>query len=218
MSLSQQGSNSSTVSPASPKTLHKSSSIESPNKKQLTLFSSKVFKNDYTKQIIGQGSTETTVRCRLCQGSKEFHTESIYEHFKTNKHLTNTPEGEIEDLNELIAIFDSAREKNSTKKDLKTEKRRRDDTKNYVEFLAIGVPKNPSFSQVSEVRKYIQDLTKSHKNQFFKLFHLIERKFLRVFLKLLGYLFLQTYTKISKKTDFHSLLTLLQYGVRVTVV
>ena len=111
-----------------------------------TLFSPKVIKDDSIDEIIEEGSKEGTTRCKL--------TENMYSHIRTKKHRKNTPEDDVVKLESLIKILDGSSEAKLEKQELAKEKREKEDVKPYLEFLAFGLSKNLSFSQVSDIGSY----------------------------------------------------------------
>ena len=132
-----------------------------------TLYSAKVLKNDYMKEIIEKGTRDSNAKCKRCNGKSEFYTENIYDHLKTAKHLKNTPHEEHEKLAELIKLFEDSKER----KEEKREPKESGDTKLYLEFLGFALAKNLSFSQIFEIGKYFQTLVAQKNTKFFKNFN-----------------------------------------------
>ena len=158
------------ISESQQKGLTNSSSTGSPTTKLHTSFSSKAYKNDYMKKIIEKDSKEGTVKYRYCIGKNEFHTENTYDHLKIKEHKNNTPDDELEQLNNLIESLNEGHEERNQSKNLEIEKRGRAETKSYLKFLGFNMLKNLSFNQISDVEEYIKGVRAKNKDGFFKKF------------------------------------------------
>jgi len=129
-------------------------------------------KPDYMQTFIKKNSKKGSFTCLYCSKNGD-HTgwvEYADDHIETKMHENKTPTGEKEKLKTLKEEL--APKKKDKFKDTQSKEERDQDqmTKHYLEFLAFGLKENFSFSQISQLGKFLQSFLKPETLKIFKRF------------------------------------------------
>lgn len=129
---------------------------------------------DYMRSFIKKGKEGHGI-CLLCpiwrpkpeddptKKGCELATENIYDHILTGTHEANTLKGDQDKLDKLKKAIEAHRLKKKAKK-APSEKEK----KNYLEFIAFCLKENLSFSQLSSIGKYLQEMALDKSVNFLK--------------------------------------------------
>jgi len=153
-----------------------SSESEMLNEKKHKMIRDNMFLNDYMKGIIKKTSDYTFV-CELCKRKSEseneedeqndqMYGENLYNHLKTNRHKKNTPEEELEELEELKIKIEENRDSKQGGKKKKVIKDPNE--KNFLEFIAFAVSLRLSYSQISKLGTFLKTFDQEGRLNFLK--------------------------------------------------
>jgi len=109
---------------------------EKQNPKKIK-YSDRIFRNQYMRQIISEGSTLYHAHCKHC--NKEVLVENLYMHLKSGSHGNKTPKSEeesLETLKEAINNFSGQKKLKKEEKDLKGSENH---IQSYLEYLAFCI-------------------------------------------------------------------------------
>ena len=131
----------------------------------------------YMKTFIKKNSKES-FKCLKCTedtfkktGKDWMWCENLYPHLSSETHDENAPAKEKKQLEDLL---DKINEKYSNKKIGKTNSKENDDeedldlnTQKYLEFISFLVSQRLSFSQISQIGKFLQCFAQEDHLEFF---------------------------------------------------
>ena len=156
-----------------------SSNNESSTSKKHNLFKQSLYLgSDYMKTFIKK-HTKDSFKCLKCKddilkktGREFMWCENLYSHITSESHKDNTPQNE---QNKLKGLIEKINKKYSNKKiagnlqedDNDDENVQDRNTIKYLQFIAFTVSQRLSFSQISQIGKFIQNLAKEDQLDFF---------------------------------------------------
>jgi len=147
------------------------------NEKKHKLLTMDMFLNEYMVNIITKTSDYTFI-CKYCarnDGSEgeeneengiEMFGENLFNHLKTKRHHNNTPDDELDELEELLKKIDEFRSSKGQGK--KKKVLQNPDEKSFLEFIALTVSLRLSYSQISKLGSFLKDFAQSGRLNFFK--------------------------------------------------
>lgn len=153
-------------------------SSKQPNENEITnskhtKFSEKIFKTNYMKNFIYEGSSEYKCKCKYCKDplhktqDLELLVDSVYMHIKSEKHRISTPAEEEDLLTELKEKIDKANVK--VPKGIQThEDRKESESKNFLEFIGFMIKEKLSYSQIQRIGEFLKEMYKENQLKFFK--------------------------------------------------
>lgn len=156
-----------------------SSNNDSSTSKKHNLFKQSLYLgSDYMKTFIKK-HTKDSFKCLKCKddilkktGREFMWCENLYSHITSESHKDNTPQNE---QNKLKGLIEKINKKYSNKKiagnlqedDNDDENVQDRNTIKYLQFIAFTVSQRLSFSQISQIGKFIQNLAKEDQLDFF---------------------------------------------------
>ena len=145
------------------------------------IFREKMYLNSsYMKSFIKKASSDS-FKCLKCTdnlkkktGKETMYCENIYSHILSDMHKNNTPKPEEEKYNTLKQLIQETLQRKKTKESKKEEVKGNKCEKSYLGFIAFLVSQRLSYSQISKIGRFLQNLYEKDELDFLQNNHFDE--------------------------------------------